>query len=105
MSGDHPALFAAGRMIDYRKLASRVNETERGLEVLGVGSGDVVAVLLANGLAFAEILHAIAQRGATLLPLNARLTPRELAFQLEESGARLLEYCRMLQSEIKKRWV
>ena len=90
MSGDRPALFAAGRMIDYRELASRVNETERGLVALGVGSGHVVAVLLTNGLAFAEILHAIAQRGATLLPLNARLTPRELAFQLEESGARAL---------------
>jgi len=57
MSGDRPALFAAGRMIDYRELASRANETERGLVTLGVGSGDVVAVLLANGLAFAEILH------------------------------------------------
>ena len=90
MSGDRPALFVAGRVIDYRELASRVNETERGLGALGVGSGDVVAVLLTNGLAFAEILHAIAQRGAVLLPLNARLTPRELAFQLEESGARLL---------------
>ena len=90
MSGDRPALFVAGRMIDYRELASRVNETERGLEALGVSGGDVVAVLLENGLAFAEILHAIAQRGAVLLPLNARLTPRELAFQLEDSGARVL---------------
>jgi len=90
MSGERPALFAAGRMIDYRELASRVNETERGLVSLGVGSADVVAVLLANGLAFAEILHATAQRGATLLPLNTRLTSRELAFQLEESGARVL---------------
>ena len=83
-SGNRPALFAGGRMIDYRELASRVNETERGLEALEVGSGDVVAVLLENGLAFAEIAHAIAQRGAVLLPLNARLTPRELAFQLEK---------------------
>ncbi len=89
-SADRPALFAAGRMIDYRELARRVDQTERGLEALGVGSGDVVAVLLENGLAFAEILHAIAQRGATLLPLNARLTPRELAFQLGESAARIL---------------
>jgi len=89
-SGDRPALFAGGRMIDYRELASRVNETERGLEALEVGSGDVVAVLLENGLAFAEIAHAIAQRSAILLPLNARLTPRELAFQLEESAARVL---------------
>ena len=89
-STGRPALFAADRAIDYRELASRVSETDRGLEALGVGSGDVVAVLLENGLAFAEILHAIAQRGAILLPLNTRLTPRELALQLEESGARLL---------------
>jgi len=89
-AGDRPALFAAGRMIDYRELASRVNETERGLAALGVGSGDVVAVLLGGGLAFAEIVHATAQRGAILLPLNARLTPREIAFQLEESAARVL---------------
>ena len=74
-SGGRPALFAAGRMIDYRELASRVSETERGLGMLGVGSGDVVAVLLKNGIAFAEILHAIAQRGAVLLPLSVRLTP------------------------------
>ena len=53
-SGECPALFAAGRMIDYRELASRVNETERGLEALEVGSGDVVAVLLENGLAFGK---------------------------------------------------
>jgi len=90
ISGDHPALFAAGRVINYRDLASRVSEAERGLGTLGVGSGDVIAVLLENGLAFAEILHAAAQRGATLLPMNVRLTPRELSFQLEESGARVL---------------
>jgi O-succinylbenzoic acid--CoA ligase len=90
MSGDQPALFADGRLIDYRELASRVSETERGLGAIGVGAGEVVALLLENGLPFAEILHAAAQRGAILLPLNTRLTPRELAFQIEESGARVL---------------
>ncbi|MBW2540844.1 MAG: o-succinylbenzoate--CoA ligase [Deltaproteobacteria bacterium] len=89
-SAERPALFTAGRVIDYGELARRVDATERGLEALGVGSGDVVAVLLENGLAFAEILHAVAQRGATLMPLNTRLKPRELAFQLEESGTRVL---------------
>jgi O-succinylbenzoic acid--CoA ligase len=89
-SGDRPALFAGGRWIDYRELASRVNETERGLREIGVGRGEVVALLLENGLAFAEIVHAVAQRGAILLPLNTRLTPRELALQLEGSAARVL---------------
>ncbi len=90
ISGACPALCAEGRSFDYAELADRVSQTESGLERLGVGVGDVVAVLLENGLAFAEILHAVAERGAVLLPLNVRLTPRELAFQLEESAARLL---------------
>ncbi len=102
-SGERPALFAAGRMIDYRELASRVNQTERGLRALGVGAGDVVAVLLESGLAFAEIAHAVAQRGAVLLPLNARLTPREIAFQLDESGARVLVHDRGALAELAAR--
>jgi O-succinylbenzoic acid--CoA ligase len=55
-----------------------------------VAKGDVVAVLLPNGLPFAELLHAATLCGAVFLPLNTRLTPRELAFQLRDSGARLL---------------
>jgi len=90
ISARHPALFVGDCVIDYGDLQKRVSETDRGLAALGVGGGDIVAVLLENGLAFAEILHAAARRGATLLPLNARLTARELAFQLDESGARIL---------------
>ncbi|HXV36318.1 MAG TPA: o-succinylbenzoate--CoA ligase, partial [Myxococcota bacterium] len=51
---------------------------------------DVVATLLDGGLAFVDLLHAAAARGAALLPLNVRLTARELAFQLAESAAKLL---------------
>jgi O-succinylbenzoic acid--CoA ligase len=90
ISGDRLALFANHRSVSYRELAVRVNETEEGLAALGINSGQVVAVLLENGLAFAEILHAVAQRGVVLLPLNTRLAAREIAYQLSESGARYL---------------
>jgi O-succinylbenzoic acid--CoA ligase len=87
---DRPALFFGDRVVGYGELSRRVKETECGLAGLGVGVGDVVAVLLENSLAYAELLHAIAKHGATLLPLNTRLTPIEIAFQLENSGARWL---------------
>jgi O-succinylbenzoic acid--CoA ligase len=77
-------------VITYGELFERIRETERGLAALGVQAGDVVAVLLDNGLAYAELLHAIAGRGAAILPLNRRHTPAEISFQLEESGARWL---------------
>jgi O-succinylbenzoic acid--CoA ligase len=90
ISPNRPALHLGDRTILYTELAARVEHTERGLAALGVGPGDVVAVLLGNGLSFVEILHAIALRGAALLPLNTRLTPRELTPQLEKSAARVL---------------
>ena len=90
ISPDRPALHLGDRTIGYAELAARVDRTERGLTALGVGPCDIVAVLLGNGLAFVEILYAVAQRGAALLPLNTRLTPRDLAQQLGESGARVL---------------
>ncbi len=90
VSPDRPALHLGDRTIRYGELAARVEHTERGLAALGVGPGDVVAVLLGNGLPFVEVLHAVVHRGAAMLPLNTRLTPRELAQQLGKSAARVL---------------
>jgi O-succinylbenzoic acid--CoA ligase len=85
-----PALEIAGRAVSYAELAARARELARRLRALGVREGDVVAALLPNGLAFAELLHAVPLCNATLLPLNLRLTARELAVQLRDGGARLL---------------
>jgi len=48
-----------------------------------------VATTLPPGLAFAELLHALPLLGASLVPLNTRLTAAERQWQLEDSGARL----------------
>ena len=90
ISPNRPALHLGDRTIPYSELAARVDRTERGLAALRVGPRDIVAVLLGSGLAFVEVLHAVALRGAVLLPLNTRLAPRELSQQLGESGARVL---------------
>jgi O-succinylbenzoic acid--CoA ligase len=86
----HPALEVGGAVVSYAELARRARSAAGGLRAHGVAKGHVVAVLLPNGLPFAELLHAATLCGAIFLPLNTRLTPRELAFQLRDSGARLL---------------
>jgi len=55
------------------------------LEARGVGPGDRVALWLGNRGALIEALFATARLGAIALPLNARLTPAEIAFQLDDS--------------------
>lgn len=56
----------------------------------GVGAGDVVAVLALNRGETLAVLYACAELGAVLLPLNWRLSPAELAWQLEDSQPALL---------------
>jgi len=56
----------------------------------GVGQGDRVAVLLPNGARYVALIHALTRLGAVLVPLNLRLTPSELAWQLTFTRARAL---------------
>ncbi|MFI5761841.1 alpha/beta fold hydrolase [Streptomyces sp. NPDC051563] len=61
-----------------------------GLQHLGVRTGDVVAVQLANSWEFLLAHVAIADIGAVMLPLHRVLGGREVRALLERAGARLL---------------
>ena len=74
----------------YKQLAERVYRLANFLSARGVGQGDCVAILHQNSHEFLETYFATAQLGAILNPLNFRLSPRELAFILQDSGAGLL---------------
>ena len=50
----------------------------------------MVAVLAGNSGAYVRVVHAIARLGAVLLPLNIRLAPAELAFQVQDAGASMV---------------
>ena len=52
--------------------------------------GTRVAALLPNCLAFVCLIHATARIGAILVPLNIRLTPPELIWQIERSGSEVI---------------
>ncbi len=78
------------RRCSYAKAEERVRRLATWLELRGVGVGDRVAIWLGNRGAFLEVLIASARLGAIVLPINARLSPHEVAFQLEDSEPRLL---------------
>ena len=60
------------------------------LRALGIQPGDHVAVLMGNSAAYAALLHACIRLDAVLVPLNIRLAPAELNWELADSGVRLL---------------
>ncbi len=78
------------RSFTYREVARRAAALACHLRRRGVGARDRVAVLELNTHAMLEATYAAAALGAVLCPLNYRLSPRELAFILDDAGARLL---------------
>lgn len=85
-----PAFRWQGADQGFAQLHAHACRRAAGLHRAGVRAGDRVAVLLPNGPDFVALFHAIDGLGATLLPLNLRLTASELAFQARDAAPRLL---------------
>lgn len=84
------ALVASGARWSFRELNERVSGAAGWLQTLGVQSGERVAVLARNSASYVVAVHAISRAGAVLVPLNTRLTPTELLWQINHLGVRLL---------------
>lgn len=91
-SPGHAALMYEGRSISFADLAARAAAVSGRLRHLGVSRGDRIALLIGNRPEFVEILNAAARLGAVIVPLNGRLSPTEIARQLEDSNPRVLLY-------------
>jgi O-succinylbenzoic acid--CoA ligase len=87
---EHPALIAGDTRWTFAELDRRADALARGLLALGARPGDRVALLLRNSPEFVALVHAAPRAGVALVPLNTRLAAPELAWQLGDSGARLL---------------
>src|SRR5947207_6522368 len=74
----------------YTQFAERVSRLAGAIREAGVERGDRVAFLSTNCHRLLEAYYGVLEAGAVLLPLNIRLSPNELAYILNDSGARLL---------------
>jgi fatty-acyl-CoA synthase len=87
---DKECLIGLGKRLTYRQLDERVNRLTQGLIDLGLGKGNIVAVLLSNCCEYIEITFAVNRIGAAWLPLNYRLASEEFHYILENSEAKAL---------------
>ncbi len=78
------AIIYEDRQVSYAELDRRINRLAGALAGLGVTATDRVAILEHNTPDYIALLFACGQLGATLVPLNWRLTPAEHQWQLED---------------------
>lgn len=86
---DSVALWWQDEAITYAALNDRVLALATRLASSGA-QGDRVAVLAWNCPEFVELIYAVPSSGKILVPLNARLAPAELQFQMEKAGVSML---------------
>jgi long-chain acyl-CoA synthetase len=84
---DAGAVVFGDKRLTYKALDSWVNQIASGLAAWGVGRGDHVALLCPNLPYFPAVYFAILKTGATVVPLNCLLKPREIAYHLRDSDA------------------
>ena len=89
---DAPALIDGlkGDVITHGQLAAYVDRVAANLHARGLRKGDVVAVFCPNTPWFPVVFHGIAAAGCVMSPINSLYTPDEIAFQLRDSGAKML---------------
>ena len=71
----------------YGELLRRVRAWQAGLDALGVGVGERVAVVSPNSARLLELLYAIPASGRVCVPVNYRLTAEEIAYILRQCDA------------------
>jgi len=89
-AGEVPAIHYFDATISYARLDDLASRFATLLASWGIGHGDRVALYLQNVPQFIVALYGIWKRGAIAVPLNPMFKEKELAYHLEDSGARVL---------------
>ena len=92
LTPDKPAVIdgSTGQCLSYRELDARSNRLARLLYAQGLRRGDRIAMLLENHLRCFEVAWAAFRSGLLLTAINRFLTAGEVAYIVNDSGARVL---------------
>ncbi len=96
-----PAWLEGDVIVTFREAEARVNRLAHALAALGAQRGDRIGLLTPNCRQGLETILAPMKAGMTVVPMNVRLHPREHAYMLNDSGARVLVYHELLREHVR----
>ncbi len=87
---DKVGLYTPERHMTFRQISDQVNQVGNALKRLDVRPGESVAILCLDTAEWVTAWFGIAKIGAVAVPMNTLLTPKEHAFVLHDSRARVV---------------
>jgi long-chain acyl-CoA synthetase len=82
------ALICGDTVLTYAQFAAQAERVAHAWLRKGLQRGDRIALHMRNGIELATCYYACFAAGFVAVPVNTRLTPEEIAYVLENSGAR-----------------
>jgi len=76
--------------LTYRQIGERAKAQAAGLDALGVGPGERVAMVSHNSARLLTSFFGVSGSGRILVPINFRLSAEEVSYIVEHSGASVL---------------
>jgi fatty-acyl-CoA synthase/long-chain acyl-CoA synthetase len=86
---DKPAVICGDRVLDFATLNKRASRVANAFTTLGCREGDRVAWMSFNSIEGAEIANGSRRAGLVIVPVNYRLRGPEIAYVLNDSGAKI----------------
>src|SRR5579863_4534152 len=87
---ERTAIIDGNRRFAYREFGERSHRLAGLLRGAGARQGDRIAALCTNSHVMLEMHNGVPMAGCALVPMNIRLASQEMAYILENSGARIL---------------
>jgi long-chain acyl-CoA synthetase len=88
--GGRPAFSSFGKSLGYSDVTGLARQLVSGLQARGLKKGDRIALMMPNIMAYPVSMYACLLGGYIIVNVNPLYTPRELAHQLKDSGARAI---------------
>jgi len=99
------ALVRDGRLLTFRELHTRVEGIAGTLASRGFGAGDRLALLLPNGPDYIELVYACSLLGVIAVPINTRLSTKEINGVLEDARPHgIVRHSSLAVPEVQLSW-
>jgi acyl-CoA synthetase (AMP-forming)/AMP-acid ligase II len=85
-----PAVVLGDRSADFAMLNQRANRAANVFKSLDCGRGDRIATMSFNSIEGFEIANGLRRAGMVVVPVNYRLRGQEVAYVLNDSGAKVV---------------